>query len=142
MSKIPQASIYRRSVDDTFILSDQLTNAPIVSDLLNKQHPSIKFTAEPEKENWISFSDVKVCKTKQSFDARVFRKISFTGLGLKHDSAMSNRYKFYYVICLINRAYKTCKNYPKFLTELDLKGYFYTVTANRGFTSINAFVSI
>jgi len=117
---------YRRYVDDTFILFKSIDNAPLFLDYLNRQHPSIKFTAELEKENTISFLDVKVRKTEQSFDTGVFRKSTFTGLGMKFDSAVSNRYKFNLVSCLIDRAYKICSSYPKFCIELDqIRKFFY-----------------
>ena len=84
---------YRRYVDDTFILFKSIDKAPLFLDLLNRQHPSIKFTAELKKKNSISFLDIKVSSTEQSFDMGVFRKGTFIGLGMMFDSVVSNKYK-------------------------------------------------
>ena len=80
-----------------------------------------------EKDNSISFLDVKVSKTELSIDTGVFRKSFFTGLDMKFDSAISNRCKFNLVTCLIYRAYKICSSYQIFYTELDFIGklFFY-----------------
>ena len=69
--------VYRRYVDDTFILFKSIDTDHLFLDFLNKQHPSIKFTAELEKDNSISFLDIKVSKTELSFDTADFRKDNF-----------------------------------------------------------------
>ena len=118
---------YRRYVDDTFILFKSIQHAPLFLDFLNKQHKSIKFTSELEKNNSISFLDIKICKTIHTFDTLVFRKKTFTGLMMKYDSAVSNRYKFNLVSCLIDRAYKICSDYSRFCSELKvIRKIFYS----------------
>ena len=67
-----------RYVDDTFILFKSFDNDPLMLDFLNRQHPPIKSTAELKKDNSISFLDLKLSKTEQSFDTGVFRKDIFT----------------------------------------------------------------
>ena len=103
---------YRTYVIDKFIFFKSIENAPLFLDFLNRQHPTIKFTAELEKNNSISFLEVKVNKTEQSFDTGVFRKGTFTGLDMK------------FVTCL-NRPYKICSSYPVFCTEVDFIRKFF-----------------
>ena len=63
-------------------------------------------------------------KTPTSFDTGVFRKKTFSALGLKPGSFVSNRYKFNLTQFLVDRAYKICSSYKVFSLELGfLKRY-------------------
>ena len=118
---------YRRYVDDTFNLFRSIHHAPLFSDFLNKQHQSIKFTSELEKDSSISFLDIKIYENTHTFDTLVFRKNTFTGLMMKFDSAVSNRYKFNLICCLIDRAYKICSDFSRFCSELEvIRKIFYS----------------
>ena len=46
---------YRRYVDDTFLLFDNVEQVPLFLDYLNSKHNNIKFTYEIECNNAISF---------------------------------------------------------------------------------------
>ena len=54
--------IYRRYVDDTFLLLRLKNHIEKFRNYLNRQHKNIKFTFETEKENSISFLDIKITK--------------------------------------------------------------------------------
>ena len=66
--------IYRRYVDDTFLLFRSKHHIEKFRDYLNRQHKSIKFTSETENENCISFLDIKITKDKNKFMTSVYRK--------------------------------------------------------------------
>ena len=84
-----------RYVDDTFILFSDPSYIPTFLNHLNSQHPNIKFTCENEAENQLNF-----------LDNTIYRKPTFTGLGLRYDSFVSKSYK----INLIHRAYEISSN--------------------------------
>ena len=92
---------------------------------MNSQHRNIKFTVEKEKDSTLSFLDVNASKVNDSFETSVFRKKTFTGLGMNYESAVDNSYKRNLIGCLVMRAYRICSNYFDFTKELDLlKKYF------------------
>ena len=80
---------YRRYVDDTFILFKSQSHIAKFLNYLNQQHTQIKFTHKVEIDNKLSFLDVLVCKNNRGFTTSLFRKQTFTGLGMKYNSAIS-----------------------------------------------------
>ena len=116
---------YRRYVDDTFLLFRSASHIQPFLQYLNMQHPRIKFTHEKEKNNSLPFLDACVINEGNSFSTRLYRKPTFTGLGLKFNSFVPDSYKRNLVKCLIDRAYKLCSTYPIFTAELqNLRKYF------------------
>ena len=118
-------ALYRRYVDDTFLLFRDQSHVKLFFDYINIQHDRIKFTFDLEKDISISFLDVLINKTDTAFQTSTYRKPSSTGLGLKFDSAVSSKYKFNLVDCLIDRAYKINSSYSNLCTEFDnLRRFF------------------
>ena len=117
--------LYRRYVDDTFLLFRSQSHVNLFLNYINSQHQSIKFTCEQEKGNSLSFLDVSIVKSGDAFKTSVFRKSVETGLGLNFDSSISYSYKINLIGCLLNRASKICSTNETFLTQLkNLKNYF------------------
>ena len=50
---------------------------------INSQHSCIKFTFDFEYNNQLNFFDVKITKRDNSFQTSVFRKATFSRLGLQ-----------------------------------------------------------
>ena len=73
-------AFYRRYVDDTFLLFHHRDHAKKFLAYLNEKHSNIKFTMESEQQNSLSFLDVLVCRSNNSFGTSVYRKESFTEL--------------------------------------------------------------
>ena len=68
-------------MDDTFCLFNNASEASILLDYLNKQHPNIKFTSEPEQNRILPFLDVNIEKKGGGgFYMSIFHKSSYTGL--------------------------------------------------------------
>ena len=63
-------------------------------------HPSIKFTVELQKYNTLSLLDILVRKKDNCFETDVYRKPTFTLLGMKFNSTISETYKNNLVHCL------------------------------------------
>ena len=94
-------------------------------DYLNIKHPNISFTSEIESNNRLSFLDISVCKVDNKFTTSVYRKETFTGLGLRYDSFVPFFYKTNLIKCLIYRAFRICTTKNGFLLEIDfLRSYF------------------
>ena len=117
--------VYRRYVDDCFLLFKCKSHVPQFLNYLNAQHTRVKFTSEVEENDKLAFLDINVVKKGDKFETGLYRKPTSTGLGLKFDSAVTLRYKSNLIMCLIDRAYEISSNYQNFHIELDfLKGYF------------------
>ena len=117
--------MYRRYVDDTFLLFRHASHVMLFHNYLNSQHSSIKFTYEIEKNNSIPFLDCNVTKNGSRFETSSYRKPTYSGLGLKFSSAVPDRYKFNLIDCLIDRAYKINSTVTTFCKELHrLKKFF------------------
>ena len=68
--------IYKRYVDNTFLLFRSKDHIKKFRCYLNCQHPNIKFTSEIEENNSISFLDIKIRRVNNSFSTNVYRKVT------------------------------------------------------------------
>ena len=118
--------VYRRYVDDTFLLFREHSHIQLFFDFLNKQHERIQFTFETEKQNSLSFLDVLVNKVDDHFETSSYRKPTSTGLGLQYNSATPSIYKFNLINCLIDRAYKINSTYKNLCTEFQYLRKFFS----------------
>ena len=82
-------------------------------------HVSIKFTHEIEVNSSLPFLDLTVAKHEDRFSTGVFRKATYTKLGMKYDSAITHGYKVSLIKCLIDRAYKLCSTWMNFTIDLE-----------------------
>ena len=116
---------YRRYVDDTFLVFRELSHVQRFLDYLNSQHQNIRFTSEIESDSKLPFLDVIVCNIDNGFTTSVYRKPTFTGLGLNFLSFTPLLYKTNCIRTLINRAYEICSNYFTLDKEIQfLRKYF------------------
>ena len=86
---------------------------------LNTKHPNISLTSGIELNNELNFLDRSVCKVDIKFTTSVYRKETFTGLGLRYDSFVPSFYKTNLIKCLIYRAFRICSTENGFLSEID-----------------------
>ena len=100
--------IYRRYVDDTFLLFRSKHHIEKFRNYLNRQHKNIKFTSETENKNSISFLDIKVTRDNNKFMTSVYHKPTFSG---------ANKYNLLFT--LLHRASKLCSNFESFHQEID-----------------------
>lgn len=66
--------LYRRYLDDTFIIFENENQALQFYTYINSKHPNIKFTFEGEIERKLPFLDVTVTRNVGSYETSVFRK--------------------------------------------------------------------
>ena len=122
--------IYRRYVDDTFLIFCSLHHIEKFRNYLNRQHKSIKFTSETENENSISFLDIKITRNNHKVMTSVYRKRTFSGVFTNFGSFIPKSYKYNLQFTLLHRAFKLCSNFERFHQEIDkLK----TIFENNGY---------
>lgn len=115
---IQQPLLYRRYVDDTFLLFSDSHTASIFFDHCNSMHPNLTFTMETESHDTLSFLDVLVSRVGSNFTTSVFRKPTYTSQSTNFYSFISDTYKHNTCYILIHRAYKICSNFTLFHNEL------------------------
>ena len=77
-----QPIFYKRYIDDTFMLFKHEEQAFSFLDYLNNKHHNIKFTVEHEAGEKLPFLDCSVCRVGDQFECSVYRKPTFSGLGM------------------------------------------------------------
>ena len=92
--------LYRRYVDDRFLVFKSLNHAPLFLDYLNRQHPNISFTSELEKNGELPFFDVEMFRSSGKFSTSVYCKPTFTGLFTNFNSFIPLAYKRSYSLLL------------------------------------------
>ena len=92
--------LYRRYVDDYFILFCFLDHVPLFLDYLNRQHANITFTAEIECDGKLPFLDIDISRSESKFATSVYHKRTFTGLFTNFHSFIPNTPKQNLVSCL------------------------------------------
>ena len=116
---------YRRYVDDTFVLFKEKHHAQMFLDFINSFHRNIKFTMDFELDDHLSFLDVSVSRKDNQFFTGVFRKKTFTGMGLNFFSHCSFAFKLNSCKTLLFRAFSLSSTWAKFHEEVSfLNNYF------------------
>ena len=85
-----------------------------------------------EVDGSLSFLDIAITKNENKFETSVFRKKTFTGLGMHFLSFEPLIYKVNSIRTLIYRAYHLSSNYIKFHLEIN---FLHTFFHNNGFPS-------
>ena len=116
---------YRRYVDDTFLLFKDKDHASLFLDYINSFHQNIKFTMDVESLNQLPFLDINVSRCDGKFVTSVYRKNTFTGLGLNFFSHCPLNFKLNSCKTLLFRAFSLCSNWTNFDVEVAfLRNYF------------------
>ena len=85
--------VYRRYVDDVFVLFKSKEHLKHFVNYMNSKHKSIKFTFETEDSNNFSFLDVKITRKNKRFVTSIFRKATFSGVYTNYDHFILDTYK-------------------------------------------------
>ena len=116
---------YRRYVDDTFLLFKEKHHAALFLDFVNSFHRNIQFTMEQENNNRLSFLDIMVYRENNQFLTDIFRKKTFTGLGMNFFSHCPFSFKLNSCKTILSTAFTLTSNWIKFPEEIIfLKSYF------------------
>ena len=113
-------------MDDTFIVFRDPSHVEKFRQYLNDKHDNIKFTADLEKDNKLNFLDITVEKCNTGFTTSVYRKRTFSGLGISFFSFDVLKFKYNAVKSLLFRAFKISSTYTLMHNEFQfLKKYFF-----------------
>ena len=121
---------YKRYVDDVFLLFKDQSHIPQFLSYLNSKHQNIKFTCEMESDRTLPFLDCLISRKNNSFETSVYRKDSFTGLGMSFYSFIPFSFKLNSIKTLIYRGYHISSNYFNIHSEFDFLINFFK---NNGF---------
>ena len=117
---------YFRYLDDTFLLFRDRTHCGKFQDYLNSKHRSIKFTDENEHNDCLPFLDVLVKREGEAFSTSVFRKDTFSGLGMSYFSHCCKLFKINGIRTLLFRASNICSSNVAFRLEISfLRNFFF-----------------
>ena len=118
-------AFYKRYLDDTFAIFNNENEATSFFAHINNIHPNIKFTIEKQQSNTLPFLDLSVHYNDNTFNSSVYRKPTFTGLGLSFFSCSPLKYKINSIQTLLHRGYMLCSSYFEFQKEIEfLQTYF------------------
>ena len=116
---------YRRYIDDTFVVFKSSEHVDKFLSFINNQHRCISFTCEREVNNSLPFLDILISRKGPQLCTTLYRKPTFTGLGMKFESCLPLSYKLNLVQTLVHRAYRICSDYLSFHKEIEfLTNYF------------------
>ena len=121
---------YRRYLDDTFAVFDSETQATNFFQFINSIHKNLSFTIEKQVDRKLPFLDLCVANSGGVFQTSVFRKPSFTGLGLSFFSFCPYIFKINALKTLLHRAHHLSSNYSLFNDEMC---YLKTFFENNGY---------
>ena len=117
---------YRRYVDDCFLLFKEESHIKLFLEYLNSKHGNIRYTVEIENENSLPFLDVAITRDANAFNTGVYKKKTFTGLGLNFLSFVPSVYKINSIKTLINRCFSICSTWHLFHEEIKKLTSFFT----------------
>ena len=111
--------IYKRYVDDIFVLFSSKEHLQPFVDYMNKQHKCLKFTSEAENDNSFSFLDIKITRHNQLFKTSVYRNPTFSGVFTHYESYLDQIYKKSLIDTLLFRCFSICSDYSLFHLEVE-----------------------
>ena len=117
---------YKIYVDDTFVIFRTREEAQQFLDYLNSRHDKISFTMETEQNNQIPFLDVLIKKPNNKFDISIYRKPTYTGLGVNFISRCYENFKLNTFNTLFYRAYKLTSSFANFHKEIEFLEKFFS----------------
>ena len=110
--------IFRRYVDDTFLLFRLKHPNEKFRNYFSRQHKNVRFTFEIENESSILFYDIKISRDNNTFTTSVYRKPTFSGVFTNFGSYIPKSYKYNLRFTLLHRAFKICSNFELFHQEI------------------------
>ena len=111
--------LYRRYVDDIFLLFDKRDHVKKFLRYMNSRHKNMKFTYEEEQNDILPFLDIKITRDGDRFTTSVYRKKTFSGVYLNYGSFLPLDYKKGLIATLLHRTYAICSDYRSLHEEIN-----------------------
>ena len=103
--------VYRRFVDDTFLLFRTKDHVEKFKNYLNKQHKNIKFTSEIEENGSLSFLDITITRENNKFVTSVYHKPTFSSVFTYFESFIPDIHKRGLIETLLHRSFRLASSY-------------------------------
>ena len=116
---------YKRYVDDTFVIFRNREHAQNFLNYMNTRHDNISFTMELEENNQIPFLDILIKKTDNEIDTSIYRKPTYTGLGINYLSSCYENFKMNAFNTMFYRAFRLTSSYENFHNEIKFLERFF-----------------
>ena len=117
---------FKRYMDDTFAIFREKNHVTNFLQYLNAKHVNITFTHEEEQNGKLPFLDCMVTRVQDQFTTSVYRKQTFSGLGLSFFSFSPIIYKLNSIKTLLFRANKISSTFTSLNKEISkLVTYFF-----------------
>ena len=112
--------LYKRYVDDIFVMFRSRDDVKKFADYMNTKHPNIHFTFEIEDQNSFSFLDIKIIRNtaKKAFETSVYRKSTFGGSFTNFKSFIPMTYKTGLLETMLFCCFSICSSSEKFHEEI------------------------
>ena len=111
--------VYRRFVDDTFLLFRSKDHVEKFRNYPNKLHKNTKFTSKIEEKCSLSFLGITMSGENNKFVASIYRKPIFSGVFTNFESFIPDIYKRGLIETLLHRSFRLCSNYENFHREIE-----------------------
>ena len=110
--------LYRRYLDDIFILSQSAENHHKFINYLNTCHENMTFCGDFEKNNQLPFLVILISRNGSNFETTIYRKPTFSGVFTNFTSYIDTSYKRGLIRTLLHRGFIICCNYEKLHQEI------------------------
>ena len=108
--------LYRRCVDDSFLLFHFADHVPQFLSFLNSQHLNFKFTCEVEYNSTLPFLDISITRKTSAYQKPTFMYRSF----YEFHSFIPFQYKRCLSSSPLYRFFSVCSSYENFHVQLEL----------------------
>ena len=115
---IPQPTIYRRYIDDTFVVATTREALELLQQTF-VQCSVLRFTCEFPQEDTLPFLDVRITQNRDRLSTTVYRKPTNIGLCLNGDSECPTKFKSSVIYAYVRRALTHCSTWSEVHKELD-----------------------
>ena len=112
-------NIYRRFVNDPFLLFRTKDHVEKFIIYLNKQHKNIKFMSEIEVNGSLWFLDINITRENNKFVTSVYRKSTFSGVFKSFESFLPDMHKLELIGTWLHRSFRSCSSYQNFHRETE-----------------------
>ena len=111
---------YRKFVGDSYLLFRTENHVEKLENYLNKQHKNIKFMAEIDENDSLSFLDITISRENNKFVTSVYCKPTFSGVFKNFESFMPGMYIHGLIEILLRESFRLCFKYEIFHRKLKL----------------------
>ena len=120
-------NLYKRYIDDTFVMFQFRNHVKMFVDYMNTKHPNVRFPFEIENGNSFSFLDINNIRNidKRAFETSVYRKSTSSGAFTNFKSFIPMTYKIGLLENMLFCCFSISTFYEKFHKEIvNLKEIF------------------